>query len=123
MRSQKYILVKLIQKKNGYRNSELLYGIIQSEIKNYKNAINIFKKLINKKKFIIESYYNLGIVYQKIKKYELSIKFLKKSINVWRGCNPASLSRFIANISLAHQNKRDPRSYLIPVLTKEMSFW
>ena len=68
-------------KKNGYRNSELLYGIIQSEIKNYKNAINIFKKLINKKKFIIESYYNLGIVYQKIKKYELSIKFLKKSIN------------------------------------------
>jgi len=72
--------INIINNNKDYRDSELFYGMIQSELKNYRISIDIFKGLIEKSKYISQSNYNLGIVYQNICEYGLSIKYLKNAI-------------------------------------------
>ena len=71
---------KIIFIKKEFRETELIYGIINLELKDYEKAVKIFKSLIINNKNLSESYYNLGILYQKINKFTLSIEFFEKAI-------------------------------------------
>ena len=74
------ILSEFILKKIEFKDVDLIYGIIHSELKNYDKAITIFKNLIKKNKNLAEVFFNLGIIYQKINNFDLSIKYLSKAI-------------------------------------------
>ena len=78
----KKVLIKVVTIKKWYQNSELLLGIINSELKNFNEAIKIFTNLIENNKYTSEANYNLGIVYQTINKYELSIIYFSKAIDI-----------------------------------------
>ncbi len=74
--------IKVIDINNNYKESELFYGMIQSQLGRYNKAIEIFKRLIKNKNKLEESYYNLGIVYQKIDEFSLSIEYFEKAIKI-----------------------------------------
>ena len=73
--------VKVIDINSDYKDSKLFYGMIQSELKNYEKAIDIFSELLSKNKYIGNTNYNLGVTYQKKRDYMSSIKYLERAIN------------------------------------------